>query len=139
MTSAEKLASKRKYYAVHPEYREKCRVRAVARRLTPEGRAGALYFGTKHRARLNGLAFTLSRDWIVAALDLGVCSATGIPFDLTLGNGRGPFSPSIDRIDNSQGYVDGNCRLVVWIYNTARNHWGDEPLRRMVEALASRS
>jgi hypothetical protein len=37
-----------------------------------------------------------------------------------------PYQASIDRIDNSKGYVKGNIRFVALIFNYARNVFSDE-------------
>lgn len=37
-----------------------------------------------------------------------------------------PCAPSLDRIDQSKGYVPGNVRPVCWAFNCARQDWPDE-------------
>ena len=37
-----------------------------------------------------------------------------------------PYSASIDRIDNSKGYMKGNIRFVALMFNYARNRFSDE-------------
>ena len=39
-----------------------------------------------------------------------------------------PSQISIDRLDNSVGYVIGNVRLVAWFVNNARNNMSDDVL-----------
>lgn len=41
-------------------------------------------------------------------------------------NRDNPWSPSLDRINPKIGYIDGNCRLVTWIYNRAKGSGTDE-------------
>lgn len=50
------------------------------------------------------------------------CAATGIPLTTESQN---LLFPSIDRIDNTQGYTPGNIRIVSHMYNLARNHYDD--------------
>lgn len=38
----------------------------------------------------------------------------------------GPYQASLDRIDNSKGYVKGNVRFVALIFNYAKNSFADE-------------
>lgn len=45
----------------------------------------------------------------------GRCLITGAPFVFTPGS---PYAPSIDRIDDSEGYVRGNIRLICAALNT---------------------
>lgn len=39
---------------------------------------------------------------------------------------KNPYSASVDRIDNTKGYVKGNIRFVALIYNYARNIFSDD-------------
>lgn len=70
----------------------------------------------------------------------GKCMLTGIPFSSEkLSGRRRPWLPSLDRIDSSKGYIDGNMRLVCSAVNIALNDWGDEVFWRIVEsAIAHR-
>lgn len=102
------------------------------RKLTAAGRASALYQSCKARASRKKLAFSMSVESIRFALELGVCQATGIEFDLQ-SKGRGPFSPSVDRINNDEGYTDSNIRIVIWAFNAACNIWGERLLMQIFE------
>jgi hypothetical protein len=63
------------------------------------------------------------------------CSVTGVPLSLEVlsRDGRKPFAPSIDRIDNERGYTADNCRVVCLAANIAMNTWGDEVLLTMLK------
>ena len=90
----------------------------------------------KKRAVKKGLAFDLTKEW---ALDrwTGKCEETGIVFHT--GNDRHPFSPSIDRRDNSQGYTQENARFVCWGFNAAKCCGTDADVLAIARALVSRS
>lgn len=79
---------------------------------TPEGRAAKLLRTARAMAPRRGLAFEIGIDNILPAMLAGKCQVTGIPFDML--SARGPFRPSIDRIDSSRGYEIDNVQLVVW-------------------------
>lgn len=96
------------------------------------GRAYRLLVGARNRAKKKRIPFTLRREHILPALAAGRCEATGIPF--VFGAGRSPFSPSIDRIDSSKGYIPGNIRIVLLAFNVACGEWGEEVLWRMAAA-----
>lgn len=69
----------------------------------------------------------------------GKCAVSGIDFRLTElrpGDARSrAFAPSLDRIDNTLGYVDGNVRLVCRIANFAMNIWGDAALLELARGM----
>ena len=64
------------------------------------------------------------------------CSMTGIALVWNYeGEGKNPWSPSLDRIDCSLGYTVDNLRLVCWAYNVARSNWADEIVLAMARGL----
>jgi hypothetical protein len=65
------------------------------------------------------------------------CSRTGIDLDLTLGDGRKPFGPTIDRIDNSLGYEPSNIQLVCNLYNYCKNEHTDSDVLTFASALVA--
>ena len=66
------------------------------------------------------------------------CAVTGLPFTLEVINGRRPYAPSVDRIDNSLDYVPGNVRIVCTAANLAMNVWGEQVLLRMMRGIRSK-
>ena len=74
---------------------------------------------TKQRATRNGLECTITAKELLPLPE--ICPLLGIHLDYSKGGkGRGGFrndSPSLDRIDNSKGYVPGN----VWIISYRAN------------------
>jgi hypothetical protein len=108
------------------------------RRKTLEGRAKLLFNNAKDRARRTGKEFDLTEEWIIEILKNGICQATGIPFDLEQGDGQGQgraWGPSLDRIDNSEGYTKDNTQVVCWIYNRAKGVGSHSDVVTMAEAL----
>lgn len=69
-------------------------------------------------------------------LDDGVCQVTGLPFVFEGTND--PFCPSIDQIRPGLGYVYGNVRVVVLLFNTAKNRWTDEAVMQVARALVAK-
>lgn len=103
-----------------------------ARSRTPWNR---LLSPARGRARENGLPFDLTIQW---AKDrwTGKCEVSGLPFDLTsIGHGPKPFSPSIDRINPKLGYVQTNCRIVIFAVNAAKNCGTDQDMLQVAKAI----
>lgn len=101
---------------------------------TPAGRAAHLVAAAKKRARVRHLPFDLAPVDIEPILARGVCERTGIPFQ-RIEHGRSPYSPSIDRILPSKGYVRGNVQVILYALNAAYGFWGEQVLREIVSAL----
>lgn len=94
-------------------------------------RAQCLIASARTRARKKGLIFGLD-DFeadLQRRIDAGFCEITGVPFDLS--PGRKFNSPSLDRINPSDGYVPENIRVVCHAMNAAMGDWGDLPVWQM--------
>lgn len=68
----------------------------------------------RYRAKLRGLEFNLELEDIQIP---EVCPILGI--QLSYHNKRS--APSLDRVDNSKGYIKGNCRVISWRANTIKS------------------
>lgn len=73
------------------------------------------------------------------------CPLSGIPFSnlpppkndqLGISN---PWAPSIDRLDNHQGYIPDNIRVVCVAANMAMNAWGYDTLLRLANGIVRNS
>lgn len=70
----------------------------------------AIFSSLKHRSARKNLAFALTEDWLKLRLNHGYCEVTGLKlvFKEYRAGDRGKqgfFAPSVDRIDNSVGYI----------------------------------
>ena len=67
----------------------------------------------KRRAAALGREFSLTAEH-VKNLATDVCPVLGIPLEWKYGHGKtyNPSSPSLDRIDNSKGYILGNVAII---------------------------
>lgn len=68
------------------------------------------------------------------------CAVTKILFELSTGTGskeRSPWSMSIDRIDNSKGYIKGNVQLVTVMYNLCKNSWSHQDVITFSKSILS--
>ncbi len=91
---------------------------------TIDGRAMMLRNRCKCRAKKYNHEFDLSKEYIKRKLKKGICEQTKIKLELN-GDRYNPYAPSIDRIDNSIGYIDSNIQIVCTIYNFCKNQFSD--------------
>ena len=76
-----------------------------------------LYYQARRRAKVAGLPFTLQMsDCVIPEC----CPILGIPLDRNAGK-RDDHLPSLDRVDNSKGYVRGNVCVVSWRANRLKS------------------
>lgn len=117
----------RSYAARHPE---KIKANRVKQNGTTVSR---ILSRVKSRAKALGKDFNLDHSDIVIP---AVCPVLGIPLSLN-NNGAGYHSnsPSLDRIDNSKGYVKGNVRVISARANLLKNDATIEELELVLEDL----
>lgn len=105
--------------------------------LTPEEQTDLLYGSVLGKARRRGLEATVSRQAIYAmVVARDTCPLSGIPFD----NRHGvhlPFRRSLDRIDNSAGYVPDNLQVIANIVNKIKSVYPMDTLLYTVREMAS--
>lgn len=90
---------------------------------------GDRFLAKKDSARRKGLPFSLSRDKFNLLKCASTCDCCGKDF--------GGATPQIDRIDNSLGYTDENCRALCWRCNTLKKNSNLEDLRRILAYIES--
>lgn len=91
-----------------------------------------LWYGAKSRAAERGREFSLK----VSDIEIPArCPVFGVPFF----DERGTVinSPSIDRVDNSRGYVPGNIRVISRRANTLKGDANLEEMRAVVRYIES--
>lgn len=95
----------------------------------------------RHRASAakRGMPFELKPKDIFAMMKMvGFrCSVSGMSLSKKFaGDGRrDPWAPSIDRIENRQGYTLENCRIVCLAANLAMSDWGLDVLLRLSRGI----
>lgn len=80
---------------------------------------------SKRRAKNDNLENTLTNAYVTSLWEQqgGSCAKTGIEMGRI---GDKWLSPSIDRIDPTQGYTEGNVQWTCWRYNDAKSNMTDE-------------
>src|SRR3990167_3712213 len=82
-------------------------------------RAKLMFRNARNRAKERGIEFDLTyADVVIPPL----CPVFGVPFELDFETGRmSRYAPSLDRIDNTKGYVRGNIIVVSLRANQIKN------------------
>lgn len=89
----------------------------------------------KNTAKAKGLDYDLSPRLLLELLERQNwrCPMTRVYYEFS--GTRNPAQPSVDRIDNTKGYVPDNVQIVSLFYNYARNIWEHDELVEMAQAL----
>ncbi len=98
------------------------------KRINPERR---LWQGAKRRAMEKGIEFNI--PWTEVVIP-ELCPILNIPIQME-NNCVKEGSPSIDRIDNSKGYVVGNVRVISHRANALKSNLSLEQAERLVEYM----
>lgn len=130
------------YAANRPDYLRRASVyqkenRAHLNDLTNSRRRrepAAYLFGlARRRARVRGIEFTISLSDVVIP---DLCPVLGIPLDSKKPGKRGfPLhaSPTLDRFDNTKGYIPGNVAVISWRANSLKKDAECEELEALVK------
>ena len=103
------------------------------------------WLGARDRSNRHGFDFSLSLEdlenlWIEQD---GTCALSGIKMTYELQNGRTPTNVSIDRIDQSKGYVTGNVQLVCMACNQIKSDLSEDEMyqfcKKIVEHYESKN
>ncbi len=87
----------------------------------------------KERAALKGIPFALCVDDIFIPEH---CPVFGIPLQMGR-KGRSDSAPTLDRIDNSKGYVRGNVAVISWKANRTKSDASASELERIAAWMRS--
>lgn len=133
--------SARRYAERHPEKRKEAvrkwrdtnidRVYAARRRYRVNNIVRMLFVEARARAKKRGVEFSIEFEDIPAMGE--ACPLLGHPFNLD--GGRSPFSPSLDRIDPTKGYVKGNVWIVGYRANLIKNDGTAEEHEKIALAM----
>lgn len=107
---------------------------------TTHGRAKKLWYRAVVRAKSFNSECTITHRWIQEKLEAGICELTGLPFDLnpTGDYNSNPYSPSLDRIDNTnKNYSPENVRVVLTAVNRTLSEYGEDIMLPILKAMIS--
>lgn len=101
--------------------------------------SGQRWCSIQGNAKKRGVSFEvdIKYAWRILESQKFKCALTGLPIDLPSGGRSGQkFTASLDRIDSSVGYVEGNIQ---WIYkdiNKMKLHYGEEKFVEYCDLIA---
>ena len=92
------------------------------------------WLSAKNRCKKNGLEFSIDKEYLDALwrLQEGRCYYSNIAM---IAKRSAHYSISLDRLDNSLGYIEGNVVLCCSIVNIMKNTLGIEEFRSIVKEL----
>jgi DNA-binding CsgD family transcriptional regulator len=87
----------------------------------------------KRRAAQKGMEFSLTPKYVKSIVTKN-CPVFGTPFHWEYGHGLGynGSSPSLDRIDNSKGYVEGNVAIISRRANSIKSDATSEEIAKIL-------
>jgi hypothetical protein len=91
--------------------------------------------GAAYRARTSGRLHALTTRFLERNLPV-VCPALGVPLVIgqVVGQGGGPYAPTVDRIDNRRGYTADNVVVISKRANCIKSNRTIEEIRCMADA-----
>jgi hypothetical protein len=99
----------------------------------PVGDKTRLYRKFKKAAANRGIEFTLNEEQFYEDYD-GICSLTGWEISIAYSE----QTASVDRVDNSKGYTQGNIQWVHVMVNMCRNKYELDKFIEMCKAVTNR-
>lgn len=96
--------------------------------------ARRLLYAARKRAKTKGIEFNLTLEDIAIP---EYCPALGLRLEPVRGMTGHDASPSLDRIDNSKGYVKGNVTVLSFRANTLKNNATPAELRAIADFIDS--
>lgn len=92
----------------------------------------SLVYAARRRAKLAGLEFSISvNDFEIP----DICPITNQKLSKAIGK-RNANSPSLDRIDNSKGYIPGNVACISWRANRLKWNGSLEEFKNLVTYMS---
>ena len=86
----------------------------------------------RHRAKVKQLEFNITMEDIIIP---DICPITLLPIERERVGRKGPGinSPTLDRIDNSKGYIKGNIRVISYRANQKKSDLSLDEIKRLYE------
>lgn len=119
----EAKARSRKHYELNKEKIRTFRQEHLEENLLCQARVRAKKFGLEFNLELSDIAIP------------DTCPVLGIPLYRTCTKDNKQHSPSLDRVDNSKGYVKGNVMVISFRANTLKSDGTTEDFERILKYM----
>ena len=108
------------------DYREKNYNKIITQRNTfrLDNPSSTIYRAAKHRAKFRGIDFDIELSDVIIP---EFCPVLHIPLSVSTGK-VSDYSPSLDRIDSTKGYIKGNVQVISYKANTMKSNANAEDL-----------
>ena len=94
--------------------------------------ATKMFYAAKRRAKMKDIKFDITIDDITIP---EFCPILGLKLQSVRGTTGRDSSPSLDRIDNSKGYIKGNIAVISFRANTLKNNATADELRAVADFM----
>jgi hypothetical protein len=104
---------------------------------TLEGLALNRLKAARSNARRKGLEFDIDLEWVIDKIKHLRCEVLGCDLTITqdVDGLTNPFTPSLDRRDNSKGYTKDNVQVVAWFFNRLKGEWPEGVVDRILRVI----
>ena len=117
----------------HREWNKDCFSKNYRKRPRYSNLASKMITSAKVRARKKRVEFSISREDIIIP---DVCPVLGIPMSQNVGVVK-DNSPTLDRVDNSMGYIPSNVMVISYRANCLKRDSSVQELIKLVEYVVS--
>jgi len=91
----------------------------------------SIFYSAKKRAEKKNIDFDIEIEDITIPI---MCPVLNIPLK-SANNRMNDNSPTLDRIDNSKGYVKGNIQIISWRANSLKSNGTKEEFQQIIKYL----
>lgn len=125
----------REYYLKNKEY-YKGKRKIKREREIQENPLKILLYSVRDTSKSHKKEFNLTHEYLLELWKSqnGRCHYSNFPMKCTTGN-KSPEQVSIDRIDSSKGYIQGNIALCCLSINFAKNSFSEQDLRLFLKNI----
>lgn len=124
-----KVRNKKSHEVLWADPKRKEKYQSVKTQWKEANTARYLYTQLRSRAKKAGIEFSIELSDLIFPTH---CPVFGVALDYSRKGKRVNNSPSVDRIDNTQGYIKGNTQIISWRANRIKADSTVEELEKLL-------